>query len=63
MFGSSYPIGGASEIALRIVPTIEHAGGRVLVRAPVVGFSFEGGRVNGVQVERTGKFTFRKRKC
>jgi len=54
MFGSSYPIGGASEIALRIVPTIEHAGGRVLVRAPVVGFSFEGGRVNGVQVERTG---------
>ena len=55
MFGSSYPVGGASEIALCIIPTIEKAGGRVLVRAPVVGFCFEGGRVNGVQVQRTGK--------
>ena len=54
MFGSSYPVGGASEIALRVVPTIERAGGRVLVRAPVIGFSFEGGKVNGVQVQRAG---------
>ena len=55
MFGSSYPVGGASEIAMRIVPTIEQAGGRVLVRAPVIGFSFAGGKVNGVQVQRAGK--------
>ncbi|KAK6470272.1 all-trans-retinol 13,14-reductase-like [Huso huso] len=33
--GAWYPKGGASEIAYHIIPTIEKAGGAVLVRAPV----------------------------
>ncbi len=33
--GAGYPIGGASEIGFNIVPVIESAGGKVLVRAPV----------------------------
>jgi all-trans-retinol 13,14-reductase len=35
LYGASYPRGGASEIAFSIIPVIERAGGRVLVRAPV----------------------------
>ncbi|XP_071497247.1 all-trans-retinol 13,14-reductase-like [Diadema antillarum] len=35
MYGGFYPRGGASEIAYHIIPVIEKAGGRVLVRAPV----------------------------
>jgi all-trans-retinol 13,14-reductase len=35
LYGASYPRGGASEIAFTIIPVIEKAGGRVLVRAPV----------------------------
>lgn len=33
--GGYYPVGGASEIAYTVIPTIEQAGGRVLVRANV----------------------------
>eukprot|EP01050_Picozoa_sp_SAG11_P011752 SAG11_NODE_1267_length_5342_cov_1.772459_4_plen_140_part_00 len=33
--GAAYPTGGAAELARRIIPTIEAAGGKVLVRAPV----------------------------
>jgi all-trans-retinol 13,14-reductase len=33
--GGFYPVGGASEIALNIIPIIERAGGKVLVRANV----------------------------
>ena len=33
--GGSYPVGGASEIAFHMIPIIERAGGKVLVRAPV----------------------------
>ncbi|XP_037093625.1 all-trans-retinol 13,14-reductase-like [Pollicipes pollicipes] len=33
--GGSYPVGGASEIAFHMIPVIEEAGGRVLVRAEV----------------------------
>ena len=36
-YGAYYPVGGASEIALNIVPVIERAGGKVLVRASVKG--------------------------
>lgn len=32
-YASSYPVGGASEIAMHIIPVIERSGGRVLVRA------------------------------
>ena len=35
IYGSFYPIGGASEIAFHIIPVIQRAGGKVLVRAPV----------------------------
>ena len=35
LYGSSYPRGGASEIAMQIIPTIEKSGGKVLVRAQV----------------------------
>lgn len=35
MYGGYYPVGGASEIAFNIIPVIEKAGGKVLVRAPV----------------------------
>lgn len=35
LFGASYPRGGASEIAFHIIPVIEKAGGKVLVRAMV----------------------------
>lgn len=33
LYGGAYPVGGASEIALNIIPVIERAGGKVLVRA------------------------------
>ena len=35
--GGAYPVGGSSEIAYNIIPVIEAAGGRVLVRANVTG--------------------------
>jgi hypothetical protein len=33
--GGYYPVGGASEIAFNLIPVIESAGGKVLVRANV----------------------------
>ena len=35
MHGSSYPLGGTSEIAYQTIPVIERYGGKVLVNAPV----------------------------
>ena len=35
MHGSSYPLGGTSEIAYQTIPAIERNGGKVLVNAPV----------------------------
>ncbi|MPC57831.1 putative all-trans-retinol 13,14-reductase [Portunus trituberculatus] len=37
--GAAYPVGGASEIAFHIIPVIEEAGGKVLVRAEVNEYS------------------------
>jgi len=54
--GGAYPSGGASEIAYNIIPVIEAAGGRVLVRANVVELLSKGGKVCGVLVEK-GKET------
>ena len=50
--GSFIPVGGSSQIAARLVPTITKAGGAVLVDAPVTKLVFDepGGRVVGVQV-------------
>ena len=35
MWSASYPVGGASELVIHMIPAIEAHGGRVLVRAPV----------------------------
>ena len=52
--GGYYPVGGASEIAFNIIPTIEAAGGKVLVRARVTDILFDEGtnRVTGVRVKQ-----------
>ncbi|XP_045626463.2 all-trans-retinol 13,14-reductase [Procambarus clarkii] len=51
--GSSYPVGGASEIAFNIIPVIEAAGGKVLVRAEVTQIIIDGkGRACGVEVKK-----------
>ena len=44
--GGYYPVGGASEIAYNMIPIIERAGGKVLVRANVVRILYEGGKVS-----------------
>lgn len=48
--GGFYPKGGASEIALNIIPVIEKSGGKVLVRANVTGIVHNGNKVTGVKV-------------
>ena len=51
--GGFYPIGGASEIALNIIPVIERSGGKVLVRANVDRIlCTPDGKVSGVQVQK-----------
>lgn len=53
-YGGYYPRGGASEIAFHIIPTIEKAGGRVLVRAAVRDILLNDAKdtVIGVQVKK-----------
>ncbi|XP_071950182.1 all-trans-retinol 13,14-reductase-like [Antedon mediterranea] len=53
IYGCFYPRGGASEIAMTIIPTIEKAGGRVLVRAPVSEIIMENGKACGVRVAKS----------
>ena len=48
--GASYPIGGASEIPLNIIPVIESAGGRVMMKARISNILNDGRRVTGVRV-------------
>ncbi|MGI9133244.1 MAG: phytoene desaturase family protein, partial [Rhodoferax sp.] len=48
--GGAYPVGGASAIARSIVPTIEAAGGLVLVRAEVAEVLVEGNAAVGVRL-------------
>ena len=50
--GGYYPVGGASEFTLNLVPVIERAGGKVLVRATVEEILFEGGAAVGVTVRK-----------
>ena len=51
--GGFYPIGGASEIALNMIPVIEKSGGQVLVNAKVEKIiTSSNGAVKGVQVAR-----------
>lgn len=49
--GAAYPVGGASRIAETIIPSIERAGGAVVVRAEVTRILVEGGRAVGVTLE------------
>ncbi|XP_014674280.1 PREDICTED: putative all-trans-retinol 13,14-reductase isoform X2 [Priapulus caudatus] len=51
--GGYYPRGGASELAFHLIPTVESAGGRVLVRAPVSQIlTNEQGHATGVRVKK-----------
>ena len=50
--GAFYPVGGSSEMALNIIPVIEAAGGRVLVRASVTEILSSDNKVCGVRVGR-----------
>ncbi|XP_002732825.2 all-trans-retinol 13,14-reductase-like [Saccoglossus kowalevskii] len=53
-YGVSYPVGGASEIAFHIIPSIEKAGGKVLVRAQVSQILLEdSGKAFGVRVHKS----------
>lgn len=57
MKGVSFPVGGSSEIAFNIVPTILKAGGAVFVRAEVAEIVLDatGSRAVGVKMKRDGK--------
>jgi hypothetical protein len=48
--GAAYPIGGAGQIAASLLPTIEAAGGAVVVGAEVERILVEGGRAIGVRM-------------
>jgi all-trans-retinol 13,14-reductase len=48
--GAAYPVGGASRIAETIIPSIERAGGAVVVRAEVANIVIERGRAVGVRL-------------
>jgi len=54
-YGACYPIGGASEIPMQIIPVIESAGGRVMVKACVTEILSQGQRVTGVRVGSSSK--------
>jgi len=48
--GAAYPVGGSAAIAEAIAPTIEAAGGRIVVGAEVAEILISDGRANGVQM-------------
>jgi len=55
MGGAYYPVGGSQTISKAIVPTIEKAGGRVLVSCRAKGIVIENGRAVGVNVVTVDK--------
>eukprot|EP00051_Salpingoeca_urceolata_P028315 m.486224 g.486224 ORF g.486224 m.486224 type:complete len:621 (+) comp24248_c0_seq1:182-2044(+) len=56
LYGVSYPVGGSSQFAFNMIPVIEAAGGRVLVRARVEKILVnEQGVACGVQLEKDRK--------
>lgn len=55
--GAYYPVGGGSEIAHSIVPVIQRAGGKVLVRANVTKILAKKGKVCGVRVTKGSEST------
>ena len=48
--GGYYPVGGPQKIVEALIPTVERAGGRVLVKASATSLLVEGGRCVGVVV-------------
>lgn len=50
--GGYYPVGGASEIAMNMIPIIEASGGKVLVRASVEQILCDGNKAVGVNVKK-----------
>jgi len=54
-YGACYPVGGASEIPMQIIPVIESAGGRVMVKACVTEILTQNQQVFGVRVGSSGK--------
>jgi all-trans-retinol 13,14-reductase len=48
--GAAYPIGGSESIAASILPTIEEAGGKVLLKAEVAEILVRSGRAIGVRL-------------
>ena len=50
--GGYYPVGGASEIAYNLIPVIESAGGKVLVRANVTRILYDGQKAVGVRIKK-----------
>lgn len=52
--GAFYPVGGSSQIAYNIIPGIERAGGRVLVKARVASILLDGGAAVGVRMAKDG---------
>ncbi len=65
MGGAYYPVGGSQRISKAIVPTIERAGGRVLVSCRAKSIIIEGGRATGVevvQVDKSGQDKVRRNK-
>jgi all-trans-retinol 13,14-reductase len=48
--GANFPVGGASQIAAQVIPTIQASGGAVLVNAEVEQILVRGGRAAGVRM-------------
>lgn len=53
--GGFYPVGGAGRVAETVVPVIQAAGGRALVRADVDSLVLEEGRAVGVRMAKDGR--------
>jgi all-trans-retinol 13,14-reductase len=54
--GAAYPVGGASRIATSLLPTIERAGGAVVVSAEVESILLDGARAVGVRMKDGREF-------
>jgi all-trans-retinol 13,14-reductase len=57
--GAAYPVGGARQIADSLIPTIEKAGGRIVVAAEVGGILLQGDRAVGVRMSDGQEFRAR----